>query len=249
MEAYDLYKRGLASTNNSEARSFYERAISIDPNFARAHASMGINIALQMIGNSATYLSDLELNVMKDEALNYAHLSQKFDPDGAHGYLAEAIVLNSARLLERAQSPLNKALTLEPNNVLAMTLYGSLKANSGEFEEALSQIKRIKMLDPLYPLIVATVETRANIGVEDYEAALKSAEVVLERNPNSMGGMIYYITAAWKLGQKEDALWQYDEFDLVRPGADIQAFLRKTPWHKKVNSLVSQVFTEIENSD
>ena len=248
VEAYDLYKRGLASNNSSEARSFYERAISLDPNFARAYASMGINIALQMIGNSATSLSDLELNVMKDEALNYTHLSQQFDPDGAHGYLAEAIVLNSARLFERAQSPLNKALTLEPNNVLAMTLYGSLKANSGEFDEALSQIKRIKTLDPLYPLIVAAVETRANIGLENYEAALKSSEAVLERNPNNFGGMIYYITAAWKLGEKEDALWQYEEFYLVRPDADIQAFLRKTPWHKKVNSLVSEVFKEIEKS-
>ena len=84
--------------------------------------------------------------------------------------------------------------------MLAMTLYGSLKANSGEFEEALSQIKRIKTLDPLYPLIVAAVETRANIGLENYEAALKSSEAVLERNPNNFGGMIYYITAAWKLG-------------------------------------------------
>ncbi len=249
VEAYDLYKRGLASSNSSEARSFYERAISVDPNFARAHASMGINIALQMIGNSATSLSDLELKVLKDEALNYTQLSQQFDPDGAHGYLAEAIVLNSARLFERAQSPLNKALTLEPNNVLAMTLYGSLKANSGAFEEALSQIKRIKTLDPLYPLIVAAVETRANIGLENYEAALKSSEAVLERNPNSFGGMVYYITAAWKLGQKEDALWQYDEFDLVSPDTDVQAFLRKTPWHKKVNSVVSEVFKEIENSD
>ena len=139
-------------------------------------------------------------------------------------------------------------MTLEPNNVLAMTLYGSLKANSGELEEALSQIKRIKTLDPLYPLIVAAVETRANIGLENYEAALKSSEAVLERNPNNFGGMIYYITAAWKLGEKEDALWQYEEFYLLRPDADIQAFLRKIPWHKKVNSFISQVFKEIENT-
>ena len=248
LTAYDLYKQGLAHPDRLEARKLYKKAISQDPNFARAYASLAINIGLEMISLAATSRSDAELKIMKDEALSYAELSQQLDPDGAHGFLAEAIVLNSVRLFPQARVALDKALALEPNNVLAMTLYGSLDVNSGKYSEALIHLQDIRKLDPLFPIVVVAVETRSYLGLEKFEEALRSAEALLERNPQSRNGMIYYITAAWRLGNKDDALWQYEEYKLVSADDPFEMSLQKQPWDDKIKTLIYEVFKEIENS-
>ena len=51
LEAYDIYKKGLASQDRSEARKFYKKAISIDPTFGRAYGSMAINEVYKHIRN------------------------------------------------------------------------------------------------------------------------------------------------------------------------------------------------------
>ena len=85
-------------------------------------------------------------------------------------------------------------------------------------------------------------QTRA----DDMTAHLVNA--LLERNPQSRNGMIYYITAAWRLGNKDDALWQYEEYKLVSADDPFEMSLQKQPWDDKIKTLIYEVFKEIENS-
>ena len=123
-----------------------------------------------------------------------------------------------------------------------------MDVNSGKYSEALIHLQDIRKLDPLFPIVVVAVGTRSYLGLETFEEALRSAEALLERNPQSRNGMIYYITAAWRLGNKDDALWQYEEYKLVSADDPFEMSLQKQPWDDKIKTLIYEVFKEIENS-
>ena len=92
-QAYDLYKKGLFHPDRIP--------ISLDPKSASAYAYSAINTGFEMICNLAALLSDEQLQVLKDDASSYAELSQKLNPDGAHGFLSEAIPLNWERFFQK----------------------------------------------------------------------------------------------------------------------------------------------------
>ena len=81
LEAYDIYKKGLASQDRSEARKFYKKAISLDPNFGRAYGSMAISLAFDYANTNRQTLTNAERDILKNEAINYAKKAIELNPD------------------------------------------------------------------------------------------------------------------------------------------------------------------------
>jgi len=245
LEAYELYRRGLSINDREEARKFYKKAIELDPEFSRAYASLAISLALQMLSAEATTMSDVESKLMKDEALKYAEIAQTLSPDESIGYFASGLVYNSAKLPEKSKVAVLKALEIEPKNVLALTLSATLKIDAGLFDDGLVDLQVVRKLDPLFPIQLLTAEARAFLGLNRLDDAFARSGNALKRNPQNGNAMLYFITAAWRLGKKDEALWQLEELMLINSPENLDFYLQKQPWDKKIKDTILTAFSEI----
>ena len=245
LEAYELYRRGLSINDREEARKFYKKAIELDPEFSRAYASLAISLALQMLSAEATTMSDVESKLMKDEALKYAEIAQTLSPDESIGYFASGLVYNSAKLPEKSKVAVLKALEIEPKNVLALTLSATLKIDAGLFDDGLVDLQVVRKLDPLFPIQLLQAEARAFLGLNRLDDAFARSGNALKRNPQNGNAMLYFITAAWRLGKKDEALWQLEELMLINSPENLDFYLQKQPWDKKIKDTILTTFSEI----
>lgn len=250
LEAYDIYKKGLASQDRSEARKFYKKAISIDPTFGRAYGSMAISLAFDYANTNQQSLTSAERDILKNEAINYAKKAIEINPDEAHSYFSLALIYAQTKMINKSKEQNEKALKLEPENLLALQMKATNQINDGFFKDGLTTYQKVRKIDPLFPIFVLQGEARAYLALDEFEKALNLSEEALVRNPRSSSAMLNYIVSAWKLGKKEDAKWQMEELilnsnNLFLNKNDFTTRINNYPWHQVNKDLVISVYDEI----
>jgi serine/threonine protein kinase/Tfp pilus assembly protein PilF len=157
-EAYDLFLRGeyefhqagtsLAADAFDRADAFCRQALARDPNFAEAAAELA-RIRLWR-HNAFSPLTAAELEEVKpliDRALALA-------PNSPEAHLALGVFFYYGhRQYENALTEFNRALELQPNNVLARQYCGLVYRRRGEWERSLADLHRAEELDPRDALI------------------------------------------------------------------------------------------------
>ena len=248
LEAYDIYKQGLASQNRSEAREFYKKAISIDPTFGRAYGSMAISLTFDYANRQS--LTNAEKDILKNEAINYAKKAIELNPDEAHSYFSLAFIYAQEKKIDKSKEQNEKALKLEPENLLALQMKATNQINDGFFKDGLTTYQKVRKIDPLFPIFVLQGEARAYLALDEFEKAFNLSEEALVRNPRSRSAMLSYIVSAWKFGKKEDAKWQMEELilnsnNLFLNKIDFVTMINNYPWHQVNKDLVISVYDEI----
>jgi TolB-like protein/Flp pilus assembly protein TadD len=144
-EALELYRQGRYYWHHSDkpgfgqrSREAFQRAIDRDPRFALAYAGLAdlytdSEPSLEYWPRSKAYA---ERALQLDPALAEAHaalayVSFKYDWDWA-----------------TAEAGFRKALELNPNDVVAITAFGSLLTAIGRLDEAIALHRRAQALDP-----------------------------------------------------------------------------------------------------
>ena len=250
LNAYDVYKQGLASQDRSEAREFYQKAINIDPTFGRAYGSMAISLAFDYANANRQSLTSAEKDILKNEAINYAKKAIELNPDEAHSYFSLAFIYGNAKMIDKSKEQNEKALDLEPENLLALQMKATNQINDGFFEDGLTTFQKVRKIDPLFPIFVLQGEARAYLAFAEFEKAFNLSEEALVRNPRSTTAMLNYIVSAWKLGKKEDAKWQMEELRLNNNNLflnknDFVTTINSYPWHPVNKDLIISVYDEI----
>ena len=250
LEAYDIYKKGLASQDRSEARKFYKKAISIDPTFGRAYGSMAINLAFDFANTNQQSLTSAERDILKNEAINYAKKAIELNPNEAHSYFSLALIYAQAKMIDKSKEQNEKALKLEPENLLALQMKATNQINDGFFKDGLTTYQKVRKIDPLFPIFVLQGEARAYLALDEFEKAINLSDEALIRNPRSSSAMLNYIVSSWKLGKKEDAKWQMEELilnsnNLFLNKNDFTTRINNYPWHQVNKDLVISVYDEI----
>ena len=125
-----------------------------------------------------------------------------------------------------------KALKVEPENLLALQMKATNQINDGFFKDGLTTYQKVRKIDPLFPIFVLQGEARAYLALDEFIKALNLSVEALVRNPRSSSAMLNYIVSSWKLGKKEDAKWQMEELilnsnNLFLNKNDFGAFLAK----------------------
>ena len=248
LEAYDVYKQGLASQDRSEAREFYQKAISIDPSFGRAYGSMAISLTFDYANRQS--LTNAERDILKNEAINYAKKAIELNPDEAHSYFSLAFIYAQEKMIDKSKEQNEKALKREPENLLALQMKATNQINDGFFKDGLTTYQKVRKIDPLFPIFVLQGEARAYLALDEFEKAFNLSEEALVRNPRSRSAMLSYIVSAWKFGKKEDAKWQMEELilnsnNLFLNKIDFVNMINNYPWHQVNKDLVISVYDEI----
>ncbi len=220
VEAYELYLQGRAiwkrrgEDNLRQAVDLYQRAIGLDPGFARAQAALA-SAYVVLPGYTREEGDEATLLPMAEAA---ARRALSIDPKigEAHAVLAQ---VNSERgdLLD-AESGFFFAISLEPNEATPHHWYSILLGKAGRLEAALEQARRAQELDPTSAVIASNLAGMYLVRGED-EQALRYA-----RQAESLGlsGKASGIEAQVALRRK-----QWDEARrLIRTQEDLPPQLR-----------------------
>jgi TolB-like protein/tetratricopeptide (TPR) repeat protein len=212
-EAYSLYLEGRYLWNKRpgdvvwQALDRFERAISIDPSFAPAHAALaavygtlgaweaGVLPPAEALAKSkAAAARALELDpqlAAGHTAVGYAKLHFDWNAEGACGDLEQAIALN-------------------PAWVDAHHWHSHALCAAGRFPESLAACRRIVELDPLNPLMHAHMAWHHYLA-RDFAGALTQAERVVRMEPTFHWGHFFAGWALERLGRGTEAITALQE--------------------------------------
>ncbi|HSK19248.1 MAG TPA: BTAD domain-containing putative transcriptional regulator [Longimicrobiales bacterium] len=189
LEAYDLYLRGLYLRNTlsadalTQAATYFDRVIELEPRFAQAWAAKASVIAPQAYFRYANRDSvvvqlrmltarALELDPDMGEAhasLGVLRLFYEWDWTGAHAALLRAVELNpndahawhhlgnyhsSLGQMEDALAARERAVQLDPLNARSRIVLSRDYLIAGDYDRALEQARRSAQLDALNPLML-----------------------------------------------------------------------------------------------
>jgi TolB-like protein/Tfp pilus assembly protein PilF len=138
LAAWEAFQRGEAA-GPEEAVDFFQRAVDLDPQFARAHAALAGALSRQV------FLLGARRDVVLPRAEAAVEAALLLDPGLAEAWL----VLGNVALDDRAEPAYRKAVELNPNFSRGWEHLSDLRRDMGHWEEALEYAERAAALDPL----------------------------------------------------------------------------------------------------
>jgi|KBSSwiStaDraftv2_1062776.scaffolds.fasta_scaffold85194_2 TolB-like protein len=146
-EAYTLYLQATAALNQrdypkmGEAIGWLDKALQLDPNFARAHARLAM---MHVIGQSPYGASE-------SEAEKHALAALALDPKLAEPYNALAFLARKHRHYTDARVAMDSALAREPDDAGVIFYDAQLLINTGYTRRGIERLDRALAIDPLLP--------------------------------------------------------------------------------------------------
>jgi tetratricopeptide (TPR) repeat protein len=200
-EAYVFYLRANQIARNPDtlledyktAEQLYMQAITLDPNFALAHARLASTRA-------QIYHYYEPLDTWKSKALAEAELALRLQPNLAEAHLA----LGQCDYwidqdYDRALAELAAAAALSPNDAEIPRLIASIKRRQGKWQESLEEYERVQRTDPQNPNTVREL-VFTNTSQRRWEEASRWATQMRAMAPASLVAKIQsgYVEFCWK---------------------------------------------------
>jgi adenylate cyclase len=211
VQAYEYYLRGrqiehqFRRTALQYARRMFERAIEIEPSFARAYAGIADCCSFLYM-----YWDSSQANLQAADASSRKALD--LDPEGAEAHTSRALALTLRRQYHEARDEFEAALRLNPMLFEAHYFFARACLTEGKLEEAVRRYRdacRVRPED--YQAIFLSADPLITLGRNDeaLEAArrgLKVADAHLDLNPDDARAWYLSAVALMRLGQRGQAL-------------------------------------------
>jgi adenylate cyclase len=238
LETYECFLRGrqrmhtMQQPNMDEARELYQRAITLDAEYAPAWAGLATLHALlyEWWGSKDSDLA---------EADRASRVAMELAPDLADAHLARAYTLSNLRRYDEAMPRFEAAARINPNLFDAYYYYGRASFAAGDTEKSIVMWRKaaeVRQEDFESPLLQA--QSMRQLGRLDEARpvnaeAVRRAEKLLEVNPLSARVLSFAAGALMEDGQIERALeWARkaealypDDMGVVINGACLRAKL------------------------
>lgn len=186
-EAFDAFLRGAAAyrlvggkESDLEALKYFDRAISIDPNYAAAYAAL--SRTLTVFANN--YASRAEISDYYRRAIAAARSAIRLAPKLAEGYSALGFVLFNGLDAKGAAAPYQRSYQLGYGNAGTLSAYANFAGRTGRFDEGREAIARAQQLDPLNPNVFRTAGF-LEYGARNFVASENQFRIALSINPKS----------------------------------------------------------------
>ena len=237
---YEHYLKGrtlyinFARHTHAQARSEFERALAINPDFTPALAQLGL-----------TLIDQARFGWVKDEASAYeaalecAARAFSVDPDSDQGHG----IIAYARLFQRrhddAVAAGEKALSLCPNGAGHFHMAGMYHGYAGDFRKAAQYEEQ--RLSPLSRNESMVDEARARLHLGEFAAAREIASRVLADKPRWLTAQTVLAAALWNLGNEEEARATVRKMLVDHPNLTASRWARGLPYRhqKDLDALVT----------
>ena len=211
IQAYEYYLRGrqvvtqLRRSALEYARRMFDRAIEIDPNFARAYAGLAdCSSFLYMYWDSS--------NANLEAADASSKRALELDPESAEAHTSRGVALTLRQNYDAAHHEFETAIKLNPKLYEAHYFYGRACLTEGKLEEAILHYRDAWRARPEdYQAILLSTDALAALGREDEvlegaQQGTKLADAHLELNPDDARGWYLSGAALMRLGRVDEAL-------------------------------------------
>jgi adenylate cyclase len=211
VETYECFLRGrqrmhtLQQPHMDEARALYQRAISLDAEYAPAWAGLATLHALlyEWWGSSDQDIAEAE---------RASRIAMELAPDLADAHLSRGYTLSNQRRYQEAQAHFEAAARINPNLFDAYYYYGRAAFAAGDIEKSVElwrkagDVRREDFESPLLQGQSLRKLGRLDEAHEINREALRRAERLLEVNPGNARVLSFGAGALDLDGQVERAL-------------------------------------------
>jgi adenylate cyclase len=230
-EAYDLFLRGrelswhTTRSNSIEARNLLGRAVTINPDFAAAHASI-----------ASTYLNDYANGWAEspDESLKtgleIAERAVQLDESDPQAHEVLAIALFFHRELDGALAEARHCLALAPSSSGGHLVIARILTCSGDPASAIKMIDASMRLDPLYRGLAHHFLAEARVSLGQFNEAVATLTERLKRSPNSETSNALLASCYGHLGRIAEARAAWAEVMRIAPNFSIERQRRILPY-------------------
>jgi serine/threonine-protein kinase len=211
-EAFELYAQARLAWNLrtpaglDRAEDLLSRALTLEPNFARAHAAL----ADVWLIRGSLYTATIGAFEQRGSA-EFARIEAKvrqalaLDSDAAESHTSLASLNYNGWNFAVAERELRRAIALNPNYASAHQLLGRVLESEGQMDDALVELKLATEIDPLSPVIAA------NYGGRLYDAgrfseAIRVVDRSLVLQPGNTAALSHKADALVGLGRVEEAV-------------------------------------------
>jgi len=199
MRGADHLWRGTAASM-SEARSLLERAVAIDPTYAKAMALLAL-----------TYYFDTRFNYgssqeeSKRKHAEYAARALALDPEEPYSWLMRSGVRSFEGQFAEAFEDVKRALDKSPNDAYCWVRSARILIHLDRGEEAEEAIRYAMRLNPFYPIQYLAILGDALAHQDRNEEAIAVFDDVVKREPRYLSGYVHLARAHSALGQEKAA--------------------------------------------
>lgn len=197
LEAYDAFLRGLeyhsrfTQEATAQARQLYEKAITLDPQYAEAYAWLSQTYWLEWIWRWSANPQTLE------HALVLAQQAVTLDDSlpMAHSALSEVYALKQQ--YDQAIAEGERAIALDPNNADIYANQAEVLDWAGRSEDALRAVEYAMRLNPSYPPWYLVSLGWAYRSTGRYAESIATLKELISRNPSNLGAHFNLALSYW----------------------------------------------------
>jgi len=230
IEAYDQFLRGQAlytqhsSNENLLARDHLNRAIQIDPNFARAYSALALTYIDEY---RFRWYDSTDISLFK--TLQLAETAIAIDESLPQAYWSLAYAQLYLRRYDRAVRTINHVLEKHPNYADGYALLAIAHIYQGDPENGIKMIRKAMRLNPSYPAQYSSVLGQAYYYLQDYENALNLFREAIDKNFSIMTAHIMQAVTLSKAGMLDDASWSAEQLRTIKPAFNATDITRVFP--------------------
>jgi adenylate cyclase len=203
LAAYDYFLLGqkaffvFTKESTTEARSLFETAIELDPNYAQAYAWLAF-VHSNLHAYKRTEDTDRSLEI----AFEMARKAVALSPDDYWSHWALGYVVKETGDFDRALAEYERARGMNPNDAALLAEMVELLVQIGKAEDGIAQIKLAMRINPHYPDWYLWNLGWAQYFAGEYEEALVSLKR-MSNPPNKVRRTLAAVLV--RLGRVEEA--------------------------------------------
>jgi tetratricopeptide (TPR) repeat protein len=227
LQAYDYYTLGIehkhrfTETDNSKAKELFQKAIDLDPNFARAH-----------VGLAWTHLLDIDLGWTKSRQQSMEHwvsAARKaiaLDSYDSEARMALGTYYQYLNDFPRAVAEIDQSLELNPNSADQLAQAAWLLTRAGKPERSLELMERAIRLNPHHPDWYGGALRETFFHNLRFEETIAVSRTRLY--PDPIWDPLYRAMSYAQLGREEDAALEVKQVFLDQPDYSAEKWLNDT---------------------
>jgi TolB-like protein len=227
LEAYDYFLRGKAAflarqpAENRVARQLYERAIELDPAFARAYAGLALTHADDYRNQ---WTADGKRSLAT--ALQLAETALQMDPDIPDVYGVLGYIRAVHHDYQRAIQLHERAVKLDPSYADAYAYIGASYTLMGQPAKTIPFMRTAMRLNPDGGFMYFLVLGRAYLFTGDLEQSMINLKEALSRNAADLESRVYMAATLVAAGDLRAAEWEANEIRALQPGFTARQWLQ-----------------------
>lgn len=232
--AYEYFLQGLKyygqrfQQSNQLARENIEKAISLDPNFARAYAVLANTHRADFV-NGWTKNPDNSLQL----AEKFVRMSINLDQELAQAHFVKGLIHREKKQLNEAMTSAANAIALNPNYADAFILLASVMCYSRSPTNSITLINKAVRLNPNYPTNYNFHLGQCQFVLKKYQDAIHTLEDTIARNPTLQRTNLWLAASYAQVGRTDDARWVVEQLLNLNPDLTIEHVKSVTPFSHK----------------